>query len=88
MQGEIGNKRLLIEFADHGLDGMRTDIHGNLYIARYGAGVVAVVSASGELLEEIRLKGQHPTNVAFGGEDGRSLFITMQKRGAIETCSC
>lgn len=84
MQGEISNKRLLIEFADHGLDGMRTDIHGNLYIARYGAGVVAVVSASGEQLEEIRLKGQHPTNVAFGGEDGRSLFITMQKRGAIE----
>ncbi|MCF6434803.1 SMP-30/gluconolactonase/LRE family protein [Pseudoalteromonas sp. MMG022] len=83
-QGNISNKQLLIEFADFGLDGMRTDAKGNLYIARYGAGVVAVVSPQGELLKEVKLKGQHPTNVAFGGADGKSVFVTMQKRGAIE----
>ena len=42
--GDLSNKRLLIAFADHGLDGMRSDVDGNLYIARYGAGLVAVVS--------------------------------------------
>ncbi|QLE87138.1 SMP-30/gluconolactonase/LRE family protein [Shewanella sp. Scap07] len=83
-EGEVSNKRLLIAFDDHGLDGMRTDNQGNLYIARYGAGVVAVVSPAGKLMYTIELTGQHPTNVAFGGEDGRDLYITMQKRGAIE----
>lgn len=83
-QGNISNKQLFISFTDFGLDGMRTDNQGNLYIARYGAGVVAVVSPQGKLIKEIKLKGKHPTNVAFGGEEGKRLFITMQKRGAIE----
>src|SRR5690606_24532780 len=83
--GDIANKRLLIEFPDHGMDGMRCDAQGNLYVARYGAGVVAVVSPAGELLREISLRGQRPTNVAFGGEDGKQVFVTLQDRGAIET---
>ena len=82
--GGISGKRLLIAFPDHGLDGMRTDVRGNLYIARYGAGTVAVVSPQGELLHEVRLKGRKPTNVAFGGPDGRTVFVTLQDRGAIE----
>ncbi|USE71795.1 gluconolactonase [Pseudoalteromonas maricaloris] len=83
-QGNISNKQLFISFTDFGLDGMRTDNQGNLYIARYGAGVIAVVSPQGKLIKEIKLKGKHPTNVAFGGEEGKRLFITMQKRGGIE----
>ncbi len=45
-EGEISGKRLLIEFPDYGLDGMRCDKTGNLYIARYGKGSV-VESISG-----------------------------------------
>ena len=37
-EGAISNKRLLIEFPDFGMDGMRCDIDGNLYIARHGKG--------------------------------------------------
>lgn len=82
--GALANKRLLIEFADHGLDGMRCDSQGNLYIARYGAGVIAIVSPTGKLLREIPLKGEKPTNLAFGGDDGKTLYVTLQDRGAIE----
>ncbi len=84
-QGNISNKSLLIKFDDHGMDGMRTDNQGNLYVARYGAGEVAVISPEGTLLKTIKLTGQHPTNVAFGGNDGKQVFVTMQKRGAIES---
>jgi gluconolactonase len=83
--GNVKNKRLLIQFNDHGLDGMRCDAAGNLYIARYAAGEVVVVSPQGTLLQRIKLKGQKPTNVAFGGDDGRSVYVTVQERGAIET---
>lgn len=82
--GAVSGKRLLREFPDHGLDGMRSDAEGNLYIARYGAGTVAVVSPAGEVLREIPLKGAKPTNVAFGGADGRDVYVTLQDRGAIE----
>jgi gluconolactonase len=83
--GNIKNKRLLIEFPNHGLDGMRCDEEGNLYIARYAAGEVTVVSPHGTVIERIKLKGQKPTNVAFGGEDGKTVYVTLQERGAIET---
>lgn len=83
--GEVSGKRLLLAFADHGLDGMRADEAGNLYIARFGAGTVAIVSPRGEVLREVALAGQRPTNVAFGGADGRSVFVTLQDRGAVET---
>ncbi len=83
--GNVKNKRLLIEFPEHGLDGMRCDEAGNLYIARYAAGEVAVVSPHGTVIERIKLKGQKPTNVAFGGVDGKTVYVTLQDRGAIET---
>lgn len=83
--GTLSNKRLLITFADHGLDGMRTDVAGNLHVARHGAGQVVVVSPQGRVLHSIALKGDKPSNIAFGGDDGRSVFVTVQGRGAIET---
>ncbi len=83
--GSLANKRLLIRFDDHGMDGMRCDADGNLYIARYDAGLIAVVSPEGALLREVPLKGRKPSNVAFGGSDGRQVFVTLQDRGAVET---
>jgi gluconolactonase len=81
---QASNKRLLIQFPDFGLDGMRSDANGNLYIARYGKGVVAKVSPDGKLLKEYQLKGEFPTNVTFSQKDPTLLYVTMQKRGAIE----
>jgi gluconolactonase len=81
---QVSNKRLLIQFEDFGLDGMRTDAEGNLYIARYGKGVVAKVSPEGRLLKEYQLKGQFPTNVTFSAKEPTLLYVTMQQRGAVE----
>jgi sugar lactone lactonase YvrE len=83
--GSVSNKRLLIEFPDFGMDGMRCDTEGNLYIARHGKGVVAKISSKGQLLKEIILVGKKPSNIAFGGPDGRTAYVTLQDRGNIET---
>ncbi len=82
--GTLSNKRILTEFPDFGMDGMRCDIDGNLYIARHGKGTVAKISPEGKLLEEITLTGKKPSNIAFGGEDGRTVYSTLQDRGNIE----
>ena len=83
--GEISNKRLLIKFEDFGMDGMRTDITGNLYITRHGKGTVVKVSPEGKILKEIELKGKTPSNIAFGGNNGTTAFITLQDNGNIES---
>ncbi|MGL1958014.1 MAG: SMP-30/gluconolactonase/LRE family protein [Colwellia sp.] len=83
----LTNKRLLIEFSDFGLDGMHADTEGNIYIARYGKGVIAKVSPTGKLLKEIVLKGQYPTNITLDNKKHPQAYVTMQKRGAIETFS-
>src|SRR5439155_16350952 len=83
--GAISNKRLLISFPDFGMDGMRCDVDGNLYVARYGKGTVAKVSPKGELLKEITLLGKNPSNIAFGGPDGKTAYVTLQDHGNIES---
>ena len=76
----ISNKSLFHEFSDFGMDGMRCDKEGNLYVARYGKGVVAVLSPNGELLRDIVLPGNNPTNVAFGGSDYKTIYVTLQSK--------
>lgn len=83
--GEISNKRIFTEFPDFGMDGMRCDSEGNLYITRHGKGTVAILSPDGQLLDEIKMQGKLPSNIAFGGPDGRTCFVTLQDRGCIET---
>ena len=82
--GEISNKRLLIQFADFGMDGMRCDIDGNLYITRHGKGTIAKLSPAGEILREIELTDNNPSNIAFGGPDGCTCYVTLQIIGNIE----
>jgi len=83
-EGEINNKRLLIQFPDFNMDGMRCDIEGNLYITRHGKGTVAKLSPAGEVLREVQLTGKLCTNIAFGGSDGRTCYVTMADRGNVE----
>ncbi len=66
------------------MDGMRCDVAGNLYITRYGKGTVAKVSPQGEVLLEVNVSGQNPSNIAFGGPDGRTAYVTLADRGHID----
>jgi sugar lactone lactonase YvrE len=83
--GNLSNKRRFWEVPDFGFDGMKCDREGNLYITRYGKGVVAVVSPQGKLLREIQMKGKNTSNITFGGKDGKTCFVTLQDRGCVET---
>ena len=81
--GSLSGKRLLIQFPDFGMDGMRSDVDGNLYITRHGKGTVAVVSPQGVLLREIDVLGKLPTNICFGGPDGRTAYVTEVEHGRL-----
>ncbi len=83
--GTISNKKLLKTFDDFGMDGMRCDQNGNLYVCRYDKGSVVVLSPKGDIIREITLKGKKPTNITFGGKNLKQCFVTLADRGCFET---
>ncbi len=74
--GELSDKRLIKQFPDHGFDGMRCDVDGNLYITRYGKGTVVKLSPKGDVLHEVDVLGKSPSNLCFGGPDGCTVYVT------------
>ena len=46
--------------------------------------LVVKVSPSGKILQEITLTGKNPSNIAFGGKDGCTAYVTLQDQGNIE----
>ena len=83
-----GNKllepRLVKTFADFEIDGLRTDVDGRIYLARLSAGKIAIIGADGSLLREVATAGKQPTNLSFGGADGRTVFVTQKEGRFIE----
>jgi gluconolactonase len=72
--GVPGQGRPLVTGLD-GPDGMTVDCHGNLYATEHGAKRVRVFSPQGKQLAVIRVDA-NVTNAAFGGVDGKTLYIT------------
>jgi len=68
--GDLGASK---PFADTGADGITLDERGNLYTA-WGDGI-KIYNPMGELIQTISVP-ERPTNLAFGGVDHRTLFIT------------
>jgi sugar lactone lactonase YvrE len=82
--GALSNQRLWLRFgAGDGLpDGMTTDARGRLWIAHWGGSCVTAHDArSGAELQRIALPVSQVTNVAFGGADLRTLFISSARTG-------
>jgi signal peptidase len=77
--------RLVKRFDDFGIDGLRTDTDGNLFVARILKGTIAVLTPQGKLTREIKLTAKEPTNLAFGGPDGKTIFVTQRQGGFIES---
>ena len=79
----LGEKRLVRRFPDHGFDGMRIDVDGNLHITRYGKGTVVVLTPAGEIVREVDVLGARPSNICFGGPDGRTVYVTEVEHGRL-----
>lgn len=67
-----------------GPDGLAMDAAGNLAVAHIGIGAVWLFSAAGEPMLRIDSPaGRMTTNVAYGGPDRRTLFITESETGCV-----
>lgn len=65
-------------------DGLAVDAELNVYAAATSAAGVQVFDAAGRPTEMIAVAADaFPTNVCFGGADGRTLFVTSPKGGSV-----
>jgi gluconolactonase len=68
----------------NGPDGLAIDEAGGLAIAHLGLGSVWIVNAIGEPVARVKsCAGLATTNLAYGGEDNRTLYITESETGQI-----
>lgn len=81
---QLTNLRTIARFAAETVDGLRTDIAGNIYVARIGLGEIDQLSPEGTLLNRFPLSGKEPSNLAFGGPDGKTMYVTVVDTGSIE----
>jgi gluconolactonase len=70
----------------NGPDGLAVDAEGNLVVVIAGFGTAWVFSRLGEPLYRIKsAAGMSTTDAAYGGPDGKTLFITEAAEGVILT---
>ncbi|CCE03274.1 SMP-30/gluconolactonase/LRE family protein [Bradyrhizobium sp. STM 3809] len=77
--------KLIARFEPNTIDGLRTDISGRLLVARILKGTIAVLAPDGRAIREVSLKAKEPTNLAFGGSDGKTVYVTQRQGGFIES---
>jgi gluconolactonase len=68
-----------------GPDGLALDAKGRLVVTHVGLGIVWVFDAMGAPVYRIRAReGTHVTNVAYGGPNGSSLYITESHSSTVQ----
>jgi sugar lactone lactonase YvrE len=77
--GSIGEVEVFHSGSPH--DGLTIDDDGWLWSAHYGEGVVVRYDDGGTERERVELPVPDVTSVAFGGRDGRTLFVASAREG-------
>jgi len=65
------------------LDSLAVDAENNVYVGDIPMGGISVISPEGERIEQIRVPDELTTNICFGGDDRRAMFITMSSTGRL-----
>ena len=79
--GTVGHPRIIHDFGTgRGIDGMTVTTDGRIVAAgdSEGKGAVLILSPAGKILATIPMP-ENPTNVEFGGDDRKTLYITAGK---------
>jgi gluconolactonase len=66
-----------------GLDSLAVDAEGNICVATLVGGAITNLSPAGEIVDAIPVPDLLPTNIAFGGDDMRTAYITASASGKL-----
>jgi sugar lactone lactonase YvrE len=66
-------------------DGAAVDVHGNYFVAMFEGRRMCQFAPDGRLLADFPVPAQCPTMPCFGGEDGKTLYVTSARHGRSAT---
>ncbi|MBI4875519.1 MAG: SMP-30/gluconolactonase/LRE family protein [Acidobacteria bacterium] len=74
-----GGKEAFYRFTgrSYGVDGMKFDSEGNLWVAMYSESELWRFSPEGKKTGSIPIPGKNPTNLIFGGPGRRTAYVTV-----------
>jgi gluconolactonase len=83
--GNLGRVGIFIQMSGGmGPDGMAIDAEGNLAVCHVGMGSIWLFSRLGRPIAEIQsCAGIGTTNAAYGGPDGKTIYVTESETGTI-----
>jgi len=81
--GSLTNRRTFIDLPGGDPDGIEFDVEGNLYVPHFGTGTLYVISPKGKILQEVKTPGAKPSNIEFGDEDLRTLYLTEDETNSV-----
>jgi sugar lactone lactonase YvrE len=77
---KLTDETRVMKFDQGDVDGLRVDTDGRIFFARPDAGEVAILvppGSPGAAQKPVATLGRAPTNLTFGGADGRDVFVTQ-----------
>lgn len=83
--GEYGLRRRFVHLRVGLPDGMCVDAEGYLWVALWGAGAIARLSPTGEIVDRLRLPTPHLSSMAFAGSELETLVITTAREDLTES---
>jgi gluconolactonase len=82
--GQVLDQQLVRRFREPGHpDGMAVDIDGNILQTLPGIRAIAYVSSAGDLLDLYHVPDWAPANLAFGGDDMKTVFVCGSAQDSI-----
>ena len=82
----LGPARIYAELPSGLPDGMCFDAEGHLLVCGFGSGHVHVFAPGGrELVTSLDFEDTNVTNICFGGDDMRTLYVTELALGRVVT---
>jgi signal peptidase len=79
----LADEHKVFVFPQGDVDGLRVDTDGRIFVARPDAGEVAIIVPPGSVgaaHARVPTAGPAPTNLTFGGADGRDVFVTQSDK--------
>ena len=66
-------------------DGLRTDADGRIYVAQNGGAKITRFMPDGSEARSIATVNAKPSNLTFGGPDGKTVYVTQADGGFVES---
>ncbi|GBR08653.1 SMP-30/gluconolactonase/LRE family protein [Acetobacter oeni] len=79
--GTLGSRRVFARIEDGAPDGLAMDSTGTLWSGIWGGGRIERFRPDGSRLDPIAVPAKNVTKVAFGGSDGKTVFVTTARKG-------